>query len=336
MPLPTLNWRAVSPASITLGTTAGVLDALYTIGQSATYSDGSARTPGSGSAWTWNRQQVAGTTEACWGVPPTNTLNCGYIVAGSATAGLTPQMNSTENAYTANLIMVAMNKNSGSPVSFPNSWTIASPNSPFGAGQFSGYVSGGLGTSNGTLYYWESQESFICQLVLTGGGSSHAFGAGAFIDPMNASAANCETDGRIYSIMTTGGGRTWATNWTQTYLAAGYGPFKGRPSSATSNSRFASFAPGAATSNVGVIQMLSITDVSWLSPGGEVPLYPVNITTTAAAGFLAGTPILGDLRSLYFIRSALAGQVVSNAGVVKGYVLAPITTGANGALLMTY
>ena len=331
MPLPTLNWRAVTPAAVTLGTTTGLLDVLYNIGQAVTYSDGSARAPGTGSAWFWGRQQVGGNTEACWGVPPTNPLNCGYIVAGSATAGLTPTQNSSEGAYVANLLMVAMNKNSGSPVNLANLWTNAAP---FGAGQFSGYINGGSGLTNGQLYYWECQEAFLIQLVAAGG-TSYCLGGGAFIDPRNSSAANCETDGRIYSVTSTGGGRTWATNWTQSNLAAAYGVFKGRTSAVASASRCVSFAPGSATSNVIMFNMLSVPDVSWISPGGEIPFFPVNITASLANGSPTN-PYFGELRNVYFMRSATAGQLVTNGGVVQGYVLAPATTSTQAALVLKY
>lgn len=333
MPLPTLNWRAVTPASIAVATAASTLDALYTIGQSATYSDGSARTPGSGSAWTWDRQQVAGTTEAVWGVPPTNPLNMGYIVGSSATGGLTPTMMSGIDNYQANIILLAMNKNSGSPVTRVNSWTNASP---FGAGLFSGYICGGTSTTTGTMYYWECQEGFIVQVVAAAG-TSYVFGGGAFIDPLNAGTGNCESDGRLYSVISTGSGRTWATTWNASGLDNSYGVFKGRDLATKGlNSRFAVFNVGAVnTSRQAMMAQYITTATSYLAPGGEVPYLPYSVCTSLSTN-APGAPFLGELRNIDFTRAATAGQVVSNGGVVQGYILAPVTTSSNTCLVLTY
>lgn len=338
MPLPTQNWRAVTPVALASGTIASTLDTLYNIGQAGTYSDGSGRTPGTGSAWTWNRQQVAGTTEACWGVPPTNTLNTGYIVAGSSNGALTPQMMSGIDSYLGNQINVAMNKNSGSPVSFPNSWSVGSPTSPFGAGQFSGYIAGGTGTTNGTMYYWECQEGFIVQVIATGGASSYVFGGGAFIDPLTSGAGTCESDGRLYSVFSTGQNKSWAAaTWSQSGLDASYGVFKGRDLGAKSgNSRFAVFNVGTASScRQAMMGQYIVLSTSYLTPAGEVPYLPYSVTGVTTTNVPTG-PFFGELRNIYFTRNATAGQVVSNGGVVQGYILSPQATASNVCLVLTY
>ena len=336
MPLPTQNWRAVTPVALASGTTASTLDTLYTIGQAATYSDGSGRTPGSGSAWTWNRQQIAGTTEACWGVPPTNTLQMGYVVAGNA-ASPTPQMMPGIDNYSANGLAIAMNKNSGSPVSFPNAWTIGSPTSPFGAGQFSGYIMGGAATTNGTMYYWECQEGFIVQVVATGGASSYVFGGGAFVDPYSTSTGNCESDGRLYSVMSTGSGRTWATTWSASGLDNSYGVFKGRDlASKGLNSRFAIFNVGSVTTcRQAMMAQYITTATSYLTPSGDIPYLHYSVTASASTNAQTG-PFFGELRNIYFTRAAAAGQVVSNGGVVQGYILSPQATASNTSLVLKY
>lgn len=334
MPLPTQNWRAVTPVALASGTAASTLDALYTIGQAATYSDGSGRTPGSGSAWTWDRQQVAGTTEAVWGVPPTNPLNMGYIVGSSATGGLTPTMMSGIDNYASNILLLAMNKNSGSPVTRVNSWTNPSP---FGAGQFSGYVCGGTTTNNGTMYYWECQEGFIVQVVITGGASSYVFGGGAFVDPYSTGTGNAESDGRIYSVMTTGYSRTWATTWNASGVDNAYGVFKGRDLATKGlNSRFALFNVGAVnTCRQAMMAQYITTATSYLAPGGEVPYLPYSVTTSQSTN-APGGPFFGELRNIYFTRAAAAGQVVSNGGVVQGYILSPQATASNTCLVLKY
>lgn len=336
MPLPTQNWRAVTPVALASGTTVSTLDTLYTIGQSGTYSDGSGRTPGTGSAWTWARQQPLGVTEACWGVPPTNALNMGYIVAGSATAGLTPQMMSGIDSYANNNILIAMNKNSGSPVNLVNAWNVAGPTNPFGAGQFSGYNLGGTSTTNGTMYYWECQEAFIVQVV-SAAGASYVFGGGAFIDPYSTGTGNAESDGRLYSIISTGSGRTWATTWSASGLDNSYGAFKGRDLAGKGlNSRFSVFNVGAVnTCRQAMMAQYITTATSYLAPGGEVPYLPYSVCASASTNAPAA-PFLGELRNIFFTRAAAAGQVVSNGGVVQGYILSPQSTASNTCLVLKY
>jgi hypothetical protein len=336
MALPTQNWRAVTPVALASGTIASTLDALYTIGQAATYSDGSGRTPGSGSAWTWNRQQVTGTTVAAWGVPPTNALQMGYIVAGSSSAS-TPQMMSGIDNFTLSAVHVAMNKNSGSPVTLPNSWQVGSPTSPFGAGQFSGYIVGGAGTTNGTMYYWECQEGFIVQVVATGGTSSYVFGGGAFVDPLNSSAGNCESDGRLYSVFTTGGNKSWATNWSSSGLDASYGVFKGRDLGGKSlNSRFALFNVGSVnTCRQAMMAQYITTATSYLTPSGDVPLLPYSVVLSGASNNQIG-PFFGELRNIYYTRAAAAGQTITNGGTTVGYILSPQASASNTCLALKY
>ena len=86
MSLAPLAWRYVGAQAFASATVASALDALFTLGGAATYDDATTRTPGSGSAWTWSRYQNAGTTEACYATPPTDTLGLRVILAGAASA----------------------------------------------------------------------------------------------------------------------------------------------------------------------------------------------------------------------------------------------------------
>ncbi|WP_306523427.1 hypothetical protein, partial [Gemmatimonas sp.] len=113
MPLSPLNWRLLQPRTVNVGYSINdLINAVYVIGQDTTYADGTTRTPGSGSAWTWTRDQALtpGVTTAAIGVPPTNALNLAYIVAGDVTAR-TPTMNTDARATVT--IYIGMNKNSG-------------------------------------------------------------------------------------------------------------------------------------------------------------------------------------------------------------------------------
>jgi hypothetical protein len=332
MPLPTQSWRALPPVSLAAGTIAGVLDGLYTSGQSNVYADGTARTPGTGSAWTWDRQQVTGITQACWGVPPTNTLNCGYIVAGSATAATPTMMSGLSEGFIQNALAISMNKNGVSPVTFPNGWTSSSP---FGAGTFSGYVNGTTLTT-GTLYLFECQEAFIIQ-ILGGAGTSAVTGAGAFIDPFSSSAANAETDGRLYSLFTTGYNRVWqAGTWMQSYAATAYGPFKSGLIGTNSISRFMTFVPGSSTLNPNMLAVFNISlTSSYTAVGGEEPFITAPVATSSGTAITG--PYMGELRGIYFTKAAITGNVMTDGANVKGYLFAPQTTSAVApALILMY
>jgi hypothetical protein len=52
MALPTLNWKYVGALNHVVSSINSALDAVYTLGTSVTYADGSPRVPGTGSAWT--------------------------------------------------------------------------------------------------------------------------------------------------------------------------------------------------------------------------------------------------------------------------------------------
>ena len=107
---PTLNWRYVGSLTY-VSSISNALDAAYTLGTSATYADGSARVPGIGSAWTWNRE-VSGVTVAAYGVPPVNALGFNYIIGG--TVGVSAYTFLTPDTVTAvNTIVYGMNRSSG-------------------------------------------------------------------------------------------------------------------------------------------------------------------------------------------------------------------------------
>ena len=103
MALSALNWRFLPPYTLKVGFNIfDYIDAVYQMGNSTEYADGSPRVPGTDSAWTWTRDQtlVPGSTTAAIGMPPINSLNMAYIVAGDSSSR-TPVMN-TDQAYTAN------------------------------------------------------------------------------------------------------------------------------------------------------------------------------------------------------------------------------------------
>ena len=199
MSLTTQQWRYVGAQTFGSALVASALDALYTLGTATTYQDGSARSAGSGSAWTWNRYQNAGVTEACHAAPPTDTLTQRVIYAGQVSGGAkVPTMCSPDTNTTAN-IMVGIVKNAGAF----NAWENAAP---FTSGTFSGYYRvWPTSAGTGTVYLWESQE-IVC-VAIVGGSSAYLSMAGAIIDPESTDTAlDAESDGKLYGMMVSGAG----------------------------------------------------------------------------------------------------------------------------------
>lgn len=326
MALSALNWRMLTPRNVPVGVTmAQWLDLVYSMGTDTTYADGTARTPGTGSAWTWTRDQVLtpGVTTACVGVPPINALNMAYIVAGDSSARA-PVMNT--DTWGINTPMIAMNKNSGAYTSWVNA-------APMTSGQFSGYIKGLIlggaliPTANqaNTLMMFESQEAFILahnrQLAV----GQFVLGGGAVVDPLSAAAANAESDGRIYSIFTSGNSAVTTGSW----LSTGVGILN----STTTNgdAHFFTFNVGAVATTRSTSKVGSFTPpLGLLAPNGEVPNIPLS------AYFPTTGQFAGQYRQWGVTRPGATGSEWDVLGVRKGYILG-YTTGTTGdALLLSY
>lgn len=198
----TLNWKKIAPTNVAASTVAGALDALYTVLGKSTYEDGSARTPGSGSAWTAGRYQIAGpVTEAVHCTPPTGAINHRLILAGS-TSAKTPTMASPDTWQT-NVVLAGLAKNAGAF----NAWDNAAP---FTSGQFYGYwraASTGSGTFS-KVWAIESQEAIFIVVELTTGICIPIL-AGAYLDPESSTSGACESDGLRYGLAV-GSGTLWS------------------------------------------------------------------------------------------------------------------------------
>lgn len=199
MPNPTLNWRYVGVQNHTAGSLPGSLDGLYTLGIATTYADGSARTPGTGSAWTWAREQTSGTTVAVYGNPPTNALGMRYILAGSASAVAYTVLTPDTTTATGQLVG-AMQKGAGA-------YTTWGSATPFTNAGFSGYWRAARPhaiIAYDSISLWECQEACMIQLAQTSTGSTSINGFGALFDPIGSTANQAESDGRLYSMFTAG------------------------------------------------------------------------------------------------------------------------------------
>lgn len=209
MSLATLNWKKTAPVNVAASTVAGQLDALYSCLTKTTYEDGSARSAGSGSAWTAGRYQIAGpVTEAVYCTPPTGTIAHRLIFAGSTTAK-TPTM-ATPDTWATNCVLAGLAKNAGAF----NAWDNAAP---FTSGQFYGYwraTSTGAGTWS-RVWIIESQEALFVVFELTTG-VCYAVLGGAYLDPESSTSGSCESDGARYGLAVSGSGIAWTAAAFQT------------------------------------------------------------------------------------------------------------------------
>jgi hypothetical protein len=325
MALSPLNWRMLTPRNIPVGyTIANWLDLVYSLGTDTVYADGTARVPGTGSAWTWTRDQALspGVTTACIGIPPINALNLSYIVAGDSVARA-PVMNT--DGWSTNAPLVSMNKNSGAYTSWVNA-------APMTSGQFSGFIRGPTLSTFGSLAFpqtltmFESQEGFLLCWNKTNAAFQSVLGGGALIDPLSAAAANAETDGRLYSICTSGANQSTGVAWLSTSVGI-------LNSLVTVNdAHFFTFNVGAVatTRNTSKVGSFSSMTSSFLAPNGELPNIPLSAYFTTSGQFA------GQYRQWGITRNGATGSEWSVLGVKKGYTLSYATQTTADALLLSY
>lgn len=176
------TFKYVGSATPAANTVAGILDALYTLGTSATYYDASARTPGSGVAGTWTQHQVGGVTECLDVNPVSNSHAVRFLLAGSASARTPTMVTSpyTDSWQTATvLIGIARNWNSYNGTG--NGWDQTLPG---GVGSsFTGYVRA-FATASLTatkVHLLECADGFLGIIAQSAGATF--FGMGLEVDP---------------------------------------------------------------------------------------------------------------------------------------------------------
>jgi hypothetical protein len=318
MPLPALNWKFVGDLRFSSSINVAI-DALYTLGTATTYADGTARTPGSGSAWTWLRE-VSGVTVAAYGNPPTNALDFRYIVGGAVGAAAYPVL-TPDSGTQVNTLVYGMNRSSGAFTT----WTAAQP---FTSG-FSGYWRATRSFSTvayDTVALWESQEGCVVQYSLASTGAS-SVQFGALFDPLSSAAGNCESDGRLYSMCGSGSGSTTANTW----LSVGNAMF-GEGINAANDYHAGIFAPGTAVmfggAGVQTKRFGNFSTTQFFSSGsGEVPRVPLCVTSTAGA-------FLGQGRGIYIARDTMSRTTLRNEATPVGYIVGATPADIQDAVLL--
>lgn len=334
MALPALNWRMLAPVVLPASPTmANVLDALYTMGTATTYGDGTARVPGTNSAWTWGRDTTntnnVGFTTACYGTPPLNPgLGVKALFAGSVNAA-TPTMVTSPviDTWSTNVLLMGLCKNAGNynnAVPAANlGWRDANP---FTTGQFTGFVRCSLNvTTQYTLppvvYMWESQEAVV--VMLAGSGGNSVAGVGALLDPMATGALNAESDGRLYCLMTSGGVSIVASDFLSTAT--------GSPTQ------------GGGAGNAQHFYVCSLGNVTGVRNGLQASFYYPTTNMVYADGtrplqvitYTCNSAYSGQLRQGYWSADGIAGQEYRYGATTVGYSVGYFTAGTGDIFILT-
>jgi len=326
MALSALHWRYVGVRSFTAGSLALSHDAVYDLGTATTYADGSARTPGSGSAWTWAREQSSGTTVACYGTPPVNALSFKFIIAGFVTftpyTFLTPDSSELQNC-----VVYGMNRASGAYTT----WTSATP---FTNAGFSGYWRGTRSFTSvpfDTVSMWESEEGVVLQYGHSPSGVTSSIAMGALLDPLSTAAGNCESDGRIYAMIGAGSNANTSATWGNLNTDGAFWGGTG----GSGQSHCGAFIPGtknmiggagAQFNRVG----LSTTTSTFTATNGDIVRLPICVLSQANGNFI------GQFRQIYLTKDSSSRLTYQNGATVLGYVWSPTLGTANDAVILSY
>jgi hypothetical protein len=308
MSLSPLAWRYVGAQAFASATVAAVLDALYTLGTAVTYADATTRTPGSGSAWTWSRYQNAGTTEACYATPPTETLGLRVILAGAASLPSPSPTMATPDAAAINILNCNVIKNAGAF----NAWNAASP---FTSGQTFGYWRVWPTTAGvGTVRLYEGTEAVVV-LIETASASQYGAILGAILDSESTDVvSDAESDGKLYGIITSGTSSNISgiIHTTSQFLDH---------STTASQHHAGIFTPGAST----LLTMsrrapanIAMTTTGLKTRAGRFVRAPYDYRATAAA---PNDVALGRLREISMFSDGKVSTKLTSGGTTIGYLV---------------
>jgi hypothetical protein len=353
MSLPKTQWRYLGVVSCSAATTTTIIDGIYNLGLGTTYPDGSARTPGSGSAGTYNLVS-SGTTRVLHIDPSVRTIN-NKIVLCADTAGIDTAANAATSlpngasrlptiatgedgfssgkggsywvlgSYKANgghlSIFSTIIKNPGNY----SHWTAVNP---FTSGSFYGYYKTLVTTSSGftgSVYVYESSD---CLAVAFVGSQNYFLLAGAIIDPESPDTTlDSESDGKLYGTII----NTFSSNWLESVK-------QNSTSIALNTNQLSSiksviFQPNT-SSSMRIIPLTWYNDANqarnfWSDISGLVS----SLSLFTRSGRLVKVPIvfrsyasnhtLGRLRDIYLFSNSRLPRRLMNGNVPLGYVFGP-------------
>ncbi len=330
MALPALHWRLLRPQPIAAQTAvSSALDAIYAAGISTTYADGSARTPGTGSAWTWafdnTTLQTAGEKTACYALPPTATaMNQAVIIAGSTNvaSGSYAFKVMVADTRTQNTLYMGIAKNAGAYTGWNSATT------PFAGADFTGFgplTASFTTNAHGMVFMWECEEAIAIQILRRATTNTSGGFAGAYVDPLSTDALNAESDGRLYCVSTTGTAALGISGTILTTAGTANPIFHG---AAANNAHFLCFTPGAGTTlplnRFGDFPGVSI---NLTNTSGDLPQIPVQVVT--------GSTYIGQFRQIFATRNSITALTWRDGATAKGNLWSATTGGANETLLLT-
>ena len=321
-PLTFVRCADTSPAGTTIQ---DFLDAIYSALSAANDYRGTAK-PAS-HAWTFTRRQVSTVTNAvtCEAPAALGLISPVVIFAGRTLPG-TPTM-LTPDTTAASVPLVGVNKNGGAY----NSWDAALPMT---SGQFSGYWRAGSTGSNAVatiLRCFVSQETIFVQVIQTATIQSWVYAGGILQPYTNDTSLACETDGRLYGMVTPGSAGAVSTSWL------------------TTNSTYFSHATTGNATHAGVFQPNSATMYAcgtrtvYTGGGGATAELQdgsgayigdiMDFGRNTASGQNAGTR-LGTLRGVYRAGSVQSGRYLRSGSTdLYHYVSTDTANPSNGLML---
>lgn len=324
-PVPGLTFIRCADTSPAGTTIQDFLDAIYSALSAANDYRGTAK-PAT-HAWTFTRRQVLGVTNAitCEAPAALGLITPVIIYAGRTLPG-TPTM-LTPDLTAASVPLVGVNKNGGAY----NSWDAALPMT---SGQFSGYWRAGSTGSNAIatiLRCFVSQETIFVQVIQTATTQSWVYAGGILQPYTNDTLLACETDGRLYGMVTPGSAGGISASWL------------------TTNNVYFSHSTTASATHAGVFQPNSSamyacgTRTAYTNGGGAIAELQdssgayigdvMDFGRNTATGQNAGTR-LGTLRGIYRAGSVQSGRYLRSGSTdLYHYVSVDTSNPANGLML---
>ncbi len=335
MSLPALEWRKLPIVTTAItSSTSDFLNIVYNMLTGSTYFDGSARTIGSGSAWSGSKAFVTGSnTEAILCYPPLRTaLSQSVLIVGKntigATSGGTPTMATNETSFATDILGMGLSKNSGT---FTN-WTSSLPMGP--SSSFSGYIKpiiniSTISTLKITIY--ESKEAIILNVGNgnTNPTTNYVGMCGSIMDPQQTvTSAEAESDNRIYGLL-----RSDYNGGVNTTFYGTAGNFIDN-NGGTTTPKASYFVP----------QQSSLKTMQCIKPN----VYAQLSTLTSISGKLVKLPLymtndatpysfVGTLRDVYMIRNSNNNLIFRDGSSnIVGFTISASETSANNVILLSY
>lgn len=333
----------------------GLLDSIFTVFQSSTYSDGSPRITGSGVAWTFLRTSsfTGGVTDAVWGYPPTmSVISQSVIFAGTGSSAPSNALIGLNSVTIQNNQLYAAIQKQANWTQY-RSWISASIFNSGSSGinsiSHSGFIQMATvatrDTTNVQAYSisaWECGESFALAINQSAslygnsqfaGQSMNGFGpyaviAGAFIDPLSSdTTVDAEDDGRLYSLATCPLGISRINVLTSSVFQLN---FYTNPNEFLRHStlnfdypKFVTFVPKTTNTIPVYLQQTIFTSYNTITPSGQTVPFPLTVLDKNTNRFL------GKLRDTVAIKNSYSGYTIRSGSVELGYTLgcSPYTIG---------